>query len=127
MSAITGATLKEQIQKAITAHGIFKVRVGQVVETGGNDMTAAVAASDNQCPLGQWLYTGLDTTAKASPHYASVKELHATFHHAAGEVVALSAARKRTEALSAMEFGSTFKQASAKLVVALSGWSDSLD
>ena len=52
MAAITGATLQEQIQKAITAHGVFKVRLGQMVEAGGTEMTAAVAASDNQCPLG---------------------------------------------------------------------------
>jgi hypothetical protein len=126
MSAITGATLQEQIQKAITAHGVFKVRVGQMVEAGTNDMTAAVAGADDQCPFGQFLYSGIDPAAKASPHYATVKDLHATFHHAAGEVVALSLARKRTEALAAMEMGSTFKQASAKLVIALTAWSDSL-
>jgi hypothetical protein len=61
-----------------------------------------------------------------SPHYQTVKDLHATFHHAAGDIVGLSAAHKRSEALAAMEMGSTFKQASAKLVMALSAWSDSL-
>jgi type II secretory pathway component PulM len=126
MGAITGATLAEQIQKSITAHGVFKVRLGQMVEAGTSEMTAAVAASDNQCPFGQWLYNGLDPAVKASVHYQTVKDLHATFHHAAGEVVALSAARKRTEALAAMEMGTTFKQTSAKLVIALTGWSDSL-
>jgi len=126
MGAITGATLQEQIQKAITAHGIFKVRVGQMVEAGRNDMTAAAAASDNHCPLGQWLYMTIDPAAKANPHYVTVRELHATFHKAAGEVVALSLARKRTEALEAMEMSSTFKQTSAKLVIALTAWSDSL-
>jgi hypothetical protein len=40
--------------------------------------------------------------------------------------MALSIARKRTEALEAMEMGSTFKQTSAKLIMALSAWSDSL-
>jgi hypothetical protein len=126
MGAITGATVQEQIQKAITAHGVFKVRIGQLVESGGNEMTPSVAGSDNQCPLGQWLYNGIDSAAKASPHYVTVRDLHATFHKAAGEVVALSASRKRTEALEAMEMGSTFKQASAKLVIALTNWSDSL-
>jgi methyl-accepting chemotaxis protein len=126
MAAITGATLRDQIQKAITAHGVFKVRLGQMVEAGTNDMTAAVAAADNQCALGQWLYGGIDPAAKANPHYQIVKDLHATFHRAAGEVVALSLTRKRTEALAAMEMGSTFKQTSAKLVIALTTWSDSL-
>jgi methyl-accepting chemotaxis protein len=126
MGAITGATLQDQIQKAITAHGVFKVRLGQIVETGSSEMTVAVAEADNQCPLGQWLHNGLDQTAKASEPYRTVMELHATFHHAAGEVMALSLARKRTEALAAMEMGSTFKRTSAKLVMALSAWADSL-
>jgi hypothetical protein len=126
MGAITGATLQEQIQKAITAHGVFKVRLGQMVEAGTNEMTAPVASADDQCALGQWLYGGMDPAAKGSPHYQTVKDLHATFHHAAGDIVGLSAAHKRSDALAAMEMGSTFKQASAKLVMALSAWSDSL-
>jgi hypothetical protein len=126
MAAITGATLQEQLQKAITAHGVFKVRIGQMVDAGTPDMTAQVAGADNQCPFGQWLYGGIDPSAKSSPHYQTVKDLHATFHKAAAEVVALSLARKRGEAAAAMEMGSTFKQASGKLVIALSTWSDSL-
>jgi hypothetical protein len=126
MAAITGATLRDQLQKAITAHGVFKVRLGQMVEAGTSEMSASVAAADDKCPLGEWLYGGIEASAKASPQYQNVKELHATFHRAAGDVVTLSAARKRGEALAAMEMGSTFKQTSAKLVMALSGWSDSL-
>ena len=125
MAAITGATLQEQIQKAITAHGVFKVRLGQMVEAGGTEMTPAVAAADDQCPLGQWLHGGVDPSAKSSPHYEMVKDIHLAFHRAAGEVVALSIARKRTEALEAMEMGSTFKQTSAKLVIALTTWAES--
>jgi methyl-accepting chemotaxis protein len=125
MGAITGSTLQEQIQKAITAHGIFKVRLGQMVEAGGTEMAPAVAAADDQCPLGQWLYGGVDPSEKSGPQYQMVRDIHAAFHRAAGEVVALSSARKRTEALEAMEFGSTFKQASAKLVIALTTWADS--
>ena len=126
MGAIVGATLQEQIQKAITAHGVFKVRLGQMVEGGTSEMSPAVAASDNQCAFGQWLYGGLDGSAKANPHYQTVKDLHAAFHHAAGEIVSLSAAHKRGEALAAMEMGTTFKQMSAKLVIALTAWSESL-
>jgi hypothetical protein len=127
MGNIAGAgSPQEQIRKAITAHGVFKVRLSLVVEAGTADMTAAVAAADNLCPVGQWLYAGLEPSAKASPHYETVRELHATFHRAAGEVMALSLARKRGEALAAMETPSTFKQASDKLVAALAAWSESL-
>ena len=123
--AIVG-TPQEQIQKAITAHGIWKVRLGQTVESGSADMTVDVARSDNQCPVGQWLYGTIDPALKASPHYAAVKEFHAKFHQAAGDVLALSLARKKTEALGAMEFGSTFKQMSGKLVISLTAMGESV-
>jgi hypothetical protein len=118
--------LQEQIQKAITAHGVFKVRLSLIVEAGTNEMTAQVAAADDLCPVGKWLYYGLGVAAMNDSHYETVRDLHTTFHNAAGEVMALSLARKRGEALAAMETSSTFKQASDKLVAALTEWSDSL-
>jgi len=125
MGAIVGATLKDQIQKAMTAHGVYKVKLGQAVETGATDMPVAVVAATDKCPTGDWL-GAMDSATKASPHYSTVKDLHATFHKVSADVMALSIARKRTEALGAMEMGSTFKQTSAKLIMALSAWSDSL-
>jgi hypothetical protein len=119
-------SLQEQIQRAITAHGVFKVRLSLIVESGTADMTAAVAGADNLCPVGQWLYGALDPSVKAGPYYENVWVLHATFHRAAGEVMALALARKQGEALAAMETPSTFKQASDKLVAALTAWSESL-
>ena len=121
--AITG-TIAEQIQKAINAHGIWKVKLGQMVDSGTVSMTADEARADNLCPLGQWLYGPVDPSLKASSHFATVVDLHKRFHQAAGEIVAKSVARKRTEALEAMEFGSTFKQVSAKLVIELTAWGD---
>jgi hypothetical protein len=120
-------TLQEQIQRAITAHGVFKVRLSLIVEAGTSEMTAQVAGADNLCPVGKWLYYGLGVAAMDDPHYEPVRDLHTTFHNAAGEVMTLSLARKRGEALAAMETPSTFKQASDKLVAALMEWSDSLD
>jgi hypothetical protein len=127
MAAIASAgTLKDQIQKAITAHGVYKVRFVFLVETGSNDMPAAAASSDLRCPIGEWLYNGLTAEDRAGTHYKTVKELHAAFHRACGEVMAISLAHKRTEALEAMGMGSTFKVTSSKLVTALSDWHDSL-
>jgi hypothetical protein len=120
-------TLQEQIQRAITAHNVYKVRLSLIVETGTNEITAKDAAADDLCPVGKWLYYGLEVAAMSDPHYESVRDLHTTFHNAAGEVMGLSLARKRGEALAAMETPSTFKQASDKLMAALTEWSDSLD
>jgi hypothetical protein len=121
--AITG-TIAEQIQKAINAHGVWKVKLSQAVDAGSVEMTPEQARRDDQCPLGQWLYGPIPPALRASPHCQAVVDLHARFHQAAAEIVALSLARKRADALSAMEFGSTFKQASARLVIELTAWGD---
>jgi hypothetical protein len=120
-------TIVEQIQKAVNAHGVWKVKLSQMVDSGTMTMTPDQARADNQCPLGQWLYGPLDPALKASDHYQTVIELHARFHQAAVGIVVMSLARKRTEALEAMEFGSTFKQFSAKLVLELSAWGDEVN
>jgi hypothetical protein len=121
--AITG-TIEEQIQKAINAHGVWKVKLSQAVDAGTVEMTAEQARRDDACPLGQWLHGELTPALTASPRYQAVVDLHARFHHAAAEIVTMALARKRADALSAMEFGSTFKQASAKLVIELTAWGD---
>jgi hypothetical protein len=121
--SITG-TISEQIQKAINAHGVWKVKLAQAVESGTVEMAPEEARRHDQCRLGQWLYGQLDPALATSPRYQTVKELHFQFHQAAAEIVAMSLARKRTDALEAMEFGSTFKQASARLVIELTAWGD---
>lgn len=121
---VIAGTIAEQIQKAISAHGVWKVKLAQAVDAGTVDMTPDQASADNLCPLGLWLYGPLDAGLRTSPRFEAVRDFHAKFHHAAGEIVAMSHARKRTDALAAMEFGSTFKQMSAKLVIELTAWGD---
>jgi hypothetical protein len=126
MAGITGATLKDQIERAISAHGVFRFKLSHMVEAGTAEMTPQTVAADDQCPVGQWLHYALDDPVRGTAHYARVRELHATFHRAAGEVANLAAARRRTEALEAMELTSTFKRASDQLIAALEAWGDAL-
>jgi hypothetical protein len=126
MASITGATLKDQIERAISAHGVFKFKLSHMVEAATSEMTPITVAADDQCPVGEWLRYALDDSVRGTAHYAKVRELHATFHQAAGEVASLAAARRRTEALEAMELTSTFKRASDQLIAALEAWADEL-
>jgi hypothetical protein len=122
MASITGDTLQEQIQKAISAHGVYKFRLVHMVEAQTNEIPPATAASDSYCAIGQWLSESLAPQARASRHYRNVVDLHTRFHRAAGEIASLSAARRRTEALEAMEPTSSFKRLSDQLVEALEAW-----
>jgi hypothetical protein len=126
MASITGDTLQEQIQKAISAHGIFKFKLAHMVEAESGEIQPPTASADYHCPVGQWLYETLTDQVRASEHCRTVVELHARFHHAAGEVAALSIARRRTEALEAMEPTSTFKKASDQLVRAMEQWAEAV-
>jgi hypothetical protein len=126
MASITGDTLQEQIQKAISAHGIYKFKLAHMVEAESGEIQPPTASADYHCPVGLWLYETLPDPVRASEHCRTVVELHARFHHAAGEVAALSIARRRTEALEAMEPTSTFKKASDQLVQAMEAWAEAV-
>jgi hypothetical protein len=126
MASITGDTLQEQIQKAISAHGIFKFRLAHMVEAESGEILPPTASADYHCPVGLWLNETLSDQVRASERCRTVVELHARFHHAAGEVAALSVARRRTEALEAMEPTSTFKKASDQLVRAMEEWAEAV-
>jgi hypothetical protein len=124
MASITGDTLQEQIQKAISAHGVFKFKLAHMVEAQTNEIQPPTATADNLCTVGQWLYEGLPPEARSGEHYRTVVDLHARFHRAAGEVASLSAARRHTEALEAMELTSYFRRISDQLVAAMEAWAD---
>ncbi len=126
MASITGATLQEQIQKAISTHGVFKFKLINMVERHASDMPPQEVAADDRCAMGEWLYGGIDPSAHGTAYYQRVLELHKTFHHAAGEVAALASERRYTEAMEAMESTSTFKRTSDQLVQAMEAWSEAV-
>jgi hypothetical protein len=66
--------------------------------------------------------TGPTPPPKSAPQYAEVKALHAAFHVAAADVLALALAGRTAEATAAMAPGSTYATASMRLVNALSAW-----
>ena len=69
---------KEEIDKAIGAHGMWKTRLKQAIETGKSEVSVETIRQDNQCNFGKWLYgSTLSAADKSSAQYKTVRELHA--------------------------------------------------
>lgn len=119
---------KAEIDKAIGAHGMWKSRLKQAIETGKADTPVETIQSDNQCAFGKWLYgSTLSSTDKTSNHYKTVKDLHASFHKAAGKVAELAMAGKKTDAEKLMGMDGEFTTVSSKLTTAMMEWKKSLN
>lgn len=116
-----------EIEQAIGAHGMWKVRLRRAIETGQFDTPVATVRTDNQCAFGKWLY-GPTVTAqdKTSVQYKTVQTLHAAFHKVAARVAELAIAGKKAEAEKLMATGEEFATASLKLTAAMIEWKKTL-
>ena len=114
------------IEHALVTHLTWKVRLQEAIEAGHCPWPVADVRSDRACDLGRWL---LDVPAadRASRHWRRIRRLHAAFHAAAAEVLALALAGHRREAEAALGPGSRYARASAALVRALLAWKDVLN
>ena len=111
----------QEIDKAIAAHGMWKVRLKSAISTGTSEMPVATIRTDNQCAFGQWLYgQTLSASDKATPNYKTVKDLHAEFHKVAAKVAEFALSGKKDEAENVLshEFAAT----SVKLTAAMMEW-----
>jgi hypothetical protein len=113
----------QEIDKAVGAHGMWKNRLKQAIDTGKLDTPVLTIGANNQCPFGKWLY-GPTVTAhdKASEHYKTVAELHTQFHKAAAKVAELATTGKKSEAEKSLAPNSEFANISTKLTTAMLAW-----
>ncbi|HEX5228396.1 MAG TPA: CZB domain-containing protein [Bryobacteraceae bacterium] len=118
-------TVKDQIEAAIGAHGLWKGRLRAAIDNGRSDMPVATVRDDHQCSFGRWLFgQELDNQEKKSRHYKICVDLHRRFHLAAADVMALALAGKKQEAAQALEGNRDFKALSTELTRALMVWKD---
>lgn len=114
---------KDEITKAIAAHGMWKTRLTQAIESGKMDTPVDTVRMDDQCAFGKWLYgVSLDLQGTTSAQYEEVKKLHAQFHRVAAQVVELALSGKKHEALQLMSLDGEFTKISSKLTAAMSIW-----
>lgn len=115
--------MKEKIKKAIAAHGARKDRLSTAIASGKLEIPIANIRADNVCDFGKWLHGEVAVLGR-EPRYAKVKDLHARFHRAAGEVAELALAGKKAEAEVAM--AGDYAAVSATLTKEMTDWEASL-
>lgn len=117
--------MKEDIDKALNAHGAWRQRLITVIATGNSDVNVAQVQVDNGCAFGKWFY-GLPAASRAGDVCAKIQNLHADFHKEAARILGLALGGKKAEAEKAMAFGGVFMDISGKLSLALNQWKSSV-
>jgi len=118
---MAGSASAEQITKAISAHGQWKLRLRTAITRGQSDFTVADVRCDDQCEFGKWLYDpSLDVATRRGMPYIVVRRLHAEFHECAADVLDQALSGKRDQAEAAYE--TDYTPRSEKLVRALAKW-----
>lgn len=118
------SNILEQIDKAIGAHGKWKVKLRQNID-GTLMLDPSEVGMDNQCDFGKWLYS-LSGAQTSDPHYTEVRALHKAFHQAAGEVVSNVLKGDKTTALASIGLQGEYASASAKLTAKMMEWKRSV-
>jgi hypothetical protein len=118
--------VEQHLDKAIVAHGQWKLRLKRAIDTSSSEFVAATVSRDNQCELGKWLHTGATAQDKSSPHYGPTVKAHKQFHTVAGGVLANALAGKKTEAAASMAPGGEYARASVAVTQALQAWKRSV-
>lgn len=113
----------DSINKAIAAHGAWKQRLLDAIETGQSDKTPDQAVNDHGCDFGQWLFgTEIDPSIKSSAEYPGVVDLHRQFHAEASRILGLALSGKKEEAKQSIMLGSEYSKLSSALVQKLIAW-----
>ncbi|MBZ0150896.1 MAG: CZB domain-containing protein [Planctomycetes bacterium] len=114
------ATLKDQITAAIGAHGLWKGRLLNAVQSGKCEHDATKVERDDLCEFGKWLQGGIDTASKASPDFTTAKAAHTRFHQEAAKVLRLVASQQVDAAKKCLEHD--YSVISTQLVQTLMAW-----
>src|SRR3569833_2619986 len=64
---------KDAITAGIAAHGMWKQRLIDAINTGKSTWSPATVKLDNQCEFGKWLYS-CSPQERGSAHYAKIKD-----------------------------------------------------
>jgi hypothetical protein len=116
--------IDQQITSAIAAHSHWKKRLRDAIATGKSDFVVDKVRRDDQCDFGTWLHGSIDAGGHKSPHYSTVKDLHAKFHVEAARILGMALGGKQADAEAAMQPGTTFMTLSSNLTSEMVRWRD---
>jgi hypothetical protein len=111
-----------EINKAIAAHGVWKVRLHEAIASGKSDYQPGIVALDTACEFGKWFY-GIPAADRPAAFWPNIQQLHARFHEEAGRILKLALEGKADEALSLMtDLRGVFVSTSTELTTTLFEW-----
>ncbi len=113
---------REKIIAEITNHGKWKGHLIQAIQTGESKFDPVIIKTDNQCSFGKWLYQNVDELQK-SPHYQTVRQLHAQFHVEAARILEIALKGQADEALLALAPNKKYGKLSTMLTSEMTKWS----
>ena len=117
--------IQNQIKKAISAHGLWKVRLKKAINTRSSEFEVENVRSPHLCEFGKWLDAEKPKLV-AYPFYEKVCQLHAQVHEETARVMRLALGGKKEEASKAIALGSHFSTISAHLTQQMVNWKNSV-
>ena len=114
--------IREEVKKAIGAHGLWKARLKSAITSGKVDTDPANASKDTLCDFGKWIYS-LKVPYTSSPTYNEIKKLHGQFHQTVGKALGFIQAGQVKSAEQLMSPAGEYTLISQKLVDTLMRWS----
>jgi hypothetical protein len=109
------------IDKAVAAHGKWKQRLIDAVQTGKSEFTVGNVRVDDRCEFGKWFYA-LPPSDRNSPIGKQVQAFHAEFHAEAARLLDLALQGKTTEAAAGLSQQAQFTVIAGRLALALQKW-----
>jgi hypothetical protein len=109
--------MSEFLDRAVTAHNLWKSRLRAAIE-GGKVPDETEVQADNLCDLGKWIHSRDSAQYQATPEFINLKSKHAQFHAAASEVVRIIKRRDTAKALAELNTG-TYAKASTAVVLSI--------
>jgi hypothetical protein len=104
---------------AIDAHMKWKERLrDHIAGVSDETLDSRVVTRDDLCTLGTWIVSEGEKRFAGSSAFEHLKRVHARFHAAAGNIVALAAVGRKDEAMAMLEEGE-YAQASDDIAIAL--------
>lgn len=111
-----------EINKAIGAHGVWKVRLREAIETGKSDHSPEKVGADCECEFGKWFYS-IPLADRPAEFWNPIRLVHARFHAEAGRILKLALDGKRDEALDLVtDLRGDFVTSSIEMTTLLSEW-----
>ncbi|MEZ5933165.1 MAG: CZB domain-containing protein [Alphaproteobacteria bacterium] len=117
----TNSDLVQQINAAIGAHGVWKLKLKTAIDLGRAEVTPDELRCDSHCAFGEWLHSDvLSESIKAGKPYQVIRRIHAEFHECAADILSHAISGRKDDA-KAM-FDKDYAERSGKLTQALYKW-----